>query len=114
MAAVTPSQKLLEDLWRERLDAHRVSYQQAKIGYAQAIKQGAEGSCPGVDGSFAIQKALRAENRALSEYLRVLRIFTELILHGNVPEEPGIYRPDEPGLQLRNQERARPKGSCAQ
>jgi hypothetical protein len=85
---VTPSQKLLEDLWRERLDAHRASYRQAKIVYAQALKENAEGLCPGTGGAASIQIALRAENRALSEYLRVLKIFTDLILHGDVPEEP--------------------------
>ena len=32
-------------------------------------------------------KALRRESEALAEYQRVLTIFSELILHGTVPDE---------------------------
>jgi hypothetical protein len=39
------------------------------------------------DGPFALHQALRRESEALAEYQRVLTIFSELILHGTVPDE---------------------------
>ena len=44
-------------------------------------------SVASADGQFALQKALRAENLALAEYRRVLRIFTDLVVEGTVPDE---------------------------
>ena len=41
---------------------------------------------PSADGSFAYRKALRAENHALTEYKRILAIYTDLVLHGKIPE----------------------------
>jgi hypothetical protein len=39
------------------------------------------------DGGFALHQALRRESDALTEYKRILTIFSELILHGTVPDE---------------------------
>ena len=39
------------------------------------------------DGAFELHQALRRESDALAEYQRVLTIFSELILHGTVPDE---------------------------
>lgn len=46
------------------------------------------GDVPSPDGQYAYQGALRAENAAFAEYSRVLRIFSDLVLHGKMPEEP--------------------------
>jgi hypothetical protein len=45
---------------------------------------------PDPDGRFALHLALKEESAARTEYLRLLIIFTELILHGTPPgEDPG-------------------------
>jgi hypothetical protein len=42
------------------------------------------------DGRFALNQALQEESAARTEYMRLLRIFTALILHGTPPDEdPG-------------------------
>ena len=34
-----------------------------------------------------MMNTLRAETRALNEYMRILRVFTELVISGKAPEE---------------------------
>jgi hypothetical protein len=87
-ADLTPPRKLIEDLWRERLEAHRQSYEHARREAAKALADSAEVLHQRPDGSFAIQKALRGETRARAEYMRVLKTFTDLHLYGKVPEVP--------------------------
>jgi hypothetical protein len=87
-AHLTPPRKLIEDLWRERLEAHRQSYEQARREAAKALAESAQGLCQRPDGSFAVQKALRGETRARDEYMRVLRTFADLHLNGKLPEVP--------------------------
>lgn len=41
---------------------------------------------PSADWTFAYGKALMAESAALDEYRRTLRIYTNLVLHGTIPE----------------------------
>ena len=77
----------LEDLWRDRL-------QDAKLRHAFAcnVRQEVQrdlqhGEVPSADRNFALERALRAENRALAEYDRVLRIFAALVVAGKIPDE---------------------------
>jgi hypothetical protein len=45
---------------------------------------------PDPDGRLALYRALHEESAARTEYMRLLTIYTELILHGMPPEEkPG-------------------------
>ena len=77
--------RALAAIWREPLENARSRYDAAK-----ATVQGArelQSQIPSPDGNFAFAQALRAENRALAEFKRVLTIFYDLTLHGNVPEE---------------------------
>lgn len=39
------------------------------------------------DGSFAVRQARLAESHARSEYMRTLRVFTDLVIHGKIPDE---------------------------
>ena len=48
-------------------------------------------SGPHPDGVLAIQLARRKASLALAEYMRVLRIYQDLVIHSVVPEEA----PDE-------------------
>ena len=46
---------------------------------------------PDADGRFALYRALHEESAARTEYMRLLTIYTELILHGTPPEEEPGY-----------------------
>jgi len=39
------------------------------------------------DGHLAYEQALREEKVAIAEYTRVLRVFTDLIVNGKVPQD---------------------------
>ena len=60
----------LEQLWRNRLDDAKL-----RLAYATSYANGRD------DGW-----ARRAHETALAEYTRVLRIFTDLVVHGKIPE----------------------------
>lgn len=45
------------------------------------------GAIPSPDGPFVYQRALHAETAAHKEYLRVLRVYQDLIVHGKIPDE---------------------------
>ena len=83
----------VEAAWRERVNRAR-SRNEEKV----AIRRQLVGErpvwpinlAPDPDGRFALNLALQEESAARTEYMRLLRIFTELILHGTPPEEePG-------------------------
>ncbi len=42
---------------------------------------------PAADGDFAYRRALQAENVALAEYKRILRVFADLVVEGKTPDE---------------------------
>jgi hypothetical protein len=81
----------LEAAWQRR-----VSHAQARYGEKAAIARLLKTDRLALplserpadpDGAFALDQALRRESEALGEYRRVLTIFSELILHGTVPDE---------------------------
>ena len=87
------SRRELEAAWRERADLARSRYEEKA---AIRKKMVAEGSVwpinrePDPDGRYALSVALQEESAARTEFIRVLTIHTELILHGTPPEEqPG-------------------------
>ena len=87
MSNLRPDLKKVTELWRKRLDDAKL-----RVDFARQYKKEVErdfpvGSIPTADGNFAFHRALRAENVALAEYNRVLRIYGHLILHGEVPDE---------------------------
>jgi len=77
----------VEDLWRIRLDEAHKNY---NLAVAEARTAGADfhsRQLPTPDGSANLVNALRTERVARDEYMRVLRIFTDLVAHGKRPEE---------------------------
>jgi len=79
----------LERYWRER-------WQQAKLDLDAArsrvlsVKDDAFAGVAGPDGGYAHARYTRAmmdETTALVEYSRILRIYTDLVVHGKVPDE---------------------------
>ena len=81
------ARKRAEQIYREKLRQAQNRYQFATAQIRQLQAEYSTGSVPSADGDFALRNALRNENDARSDYMRVLRVFTQLILHGEQPEE---------------------------
>ena len=77
----------LEDLWRARLQDAKGQYDVSVQIAKEATELWNQRVFPPTDGSVNLRKALQAENLARREYMRVLQMFTELILRGKIPEE---------------------------
>lgn len=76
-----------EDLWRGKLRLARERYEEAAKAFRTTWAEHFEPR-PTTDSTFAIQHARKLESQALAEYMRVLKIFTDLLLHGKIPQEP--------------------------
>ena len=82
----SPDRRALEDHWRDRLKDAKTRLEFAR-SYLREVQQDYQsGALPSPDGSYAYQRAVRAEAAALAEYVRVLRIFSELAMDGKIPE----------------------------
>jgi len=80
----TPPPGDLTDLWRERLDAARRDYENARLEASQAVESI---SCDSTSKEIdALSATHREESAALDEYMRVLRIFHRLVVWGEQPE----------------------------
>jgi len=79
--------------WRERLSRARSRYQEKAAIRRQMVAERPVWPIslePDPDGRLALYRALQEESAARTEYMRLLTIYTELILHGTPPEEaPG-------------------------
>jgi CheY-like chemotaxis protein len=75
----------LEDTWRAHLEESQRQYQDASNSYRKMLAEQRDGQPPRPDGPLA--RARQAESEALMEYARVLRLFTDLTIHGKLPEE---------------------------
>jgi hypothetical protein len=80
------SERELEDFWRERLREARLKYEEASEVFKATRGEHFE-SRPTADLILAIQRARNIESQALSEYMRVLRVFADLVVHGKLPPE---------------------------
>lgn len=84
-----PSRRLtrqnLENVWRVRTEIARERYEIASRRYRELLDVKPEGLVPRHDAPLAL--ARHAESEALAEYTRILRLFTELTVHGWIPEE---------------------------
>jgi hypothetical protein len=78
----------LENIWRERVREARLLCEKASADFRGTWGAHFEQELE-ADPTFAIQHARKVESKALAEYVRTLRIFTDLILHNKMP-------PDEP------------------
>jgi hypothetical protein len=78
----------LEERWRERLKAAQAKYYQARGAAAEAMLEWHQGDLPRADGFLAVHQANSAELDSVQEYMRVLRIFRDLVIDGKTPEEP--------------------------
>lgn len=77
----------LAELWKGRLQTAEDRYILAAAQFQKAIKEQRDGLAPAPDGVFALRKARSRESSTRREYMRVLRIFTDLTVAGKLPEE---------------------------
>jgi hypothetical protein len=77
----------LEDRWRKRVTDAKLRLDLARNYVKEVQRDLPRDDIPAPDGDYAYRKALHAENSALAEYKRVLRIFTDLTVNGKIPDE---------------------------
>lgn len=95
MDTPTPDRSAITKLWRGRLQDAKL-----RLDFARSYLQEVERDFPlstaqSPDGNFARLQAVRAESLAFRKYNRVLRLFTELVESGKIPDEAEWLR--EPG-----------------
>ena len=71
---------------KKLLKAARSRYLMAKAESARAAEEQANGLTPSPDG-HALRQALQIEAAALVDYTCALRIFSDLVIHGRMPED---------------------------
>jgi hypothetical protein len=85
-----PSRRELEAAWRERVNRARSRYEEKVAIRKEMLAERSVWTInrePDPDGRFALHLALQEESATRGEYMRVLRIFSKLILDGTLPEE---------------------------
>jgi hypothetical protein len=87
MADHEPNRAQLEEIWGARLKQSRTAYQFATAQFAKALSEQNQRLTPAPDGVLAVRQARLQETTARNEYMRVLRIFTELVVSGKPPTE---------------------------
>ncbi len=75
----------LEALWRSRVREARERYTTAAGRTWAVLEEWEQSLLPSPDGAFIVRRSAELEATALSEYVRVLKVFTELVAHGKVP-----------------------------
>lgn len=80
------TRKDLERQWRAQLDQARERYDFAVTQCRKTLQEHQHRLLPPPDGSAAVRLSLRLESDTRAEYMRILRIFTDLIVNGKTPE----------------------------
>jgi hypothetical protein len=75
----------IEEHWRNRLTSAEERLAKAVAESKRVLADFQEGSMVPPDGSLAVRNARLEESSSRKEYMRVLRIFTDLTLYGKVP-----------------------------
>jgi hypothetical protein len=83
----TGSRLELEVQWRSRLTAAEAHYRFAATQFDKLVTEQRARTLPVPDGSYAIRRAMEIQSEALAEYMRVLGIFTELIVSNKIPQD---------------------------
>ena len=77
----------VQELWRGRLADAKATYETAVSRFRTAAEDFRADQTPGSDGRVSVHLAISEESSARKEYMRVLRVFTDLLLNGKIPEE---------------------------
>jgi hypothetical protein len=83
----SPSRIEIEDRWRTRLADAKRNHDQAVTRFRRAAEVYRAQEIPASDGTLGLHQAISAESSARKEYIRVLRLFTDLIVHGRIPSD---------------------------
>jgi len=75
----------VEALWRSKLMKARREYSCAEANRRDAVEVEQQYPNSRPDGAYAVSKAARVEAAARIEYIRILAIFTDLVLRGTLP-----------------------------
>lgn len=81
------ARQALEEMWRDRLHQAEERFHNASERYRHLQQQFQTGSVRPTVSDRDLQDALRGENEARLEYMRVLQVFTRLVLRGVQPPE---------------------------
>ena len=76
----------LKEYWLNRVRIATERHKTAAAQYREALDVYREKQIPSPDGNHSFRQAVIQENAARREYLRVLQIFTDLVLEGKLPE----------------------------
>jgi hypothetical protein len=90
ISEASAARQMLEDSWRLRLEETQVHYRKATDQYRKLLQEQPDGRPHDPNGALAL--ARQAASKALAEYTRVLRIFTEVTVNGKMPEERSVAR----------------------
>ena len=72
--------------WLCRLNAARRKYHRATTEFSKVLAEQNKWPAPAADGSTALRNARLQEAAALNEYMRTLKVFTDLLVYGKKPE----------------------------
>jgi hypothetical protein len=86
--ATPESKPELEKRWLVRLKDARARLEAASIHLKDIEEKLQSGLFQPPDGGFAYRAALRSETQALIKYSHMVRAYTDLVVHGKIPDEP--------------------------
>jgi hypothetical protein len=95
----TIGRKDLEELWRGRLADAKASYEIAVTQFRTASEDFRAHCTPSPDGGLSVHLAIVAESRARKEYMRVLRVFTDLLVYGKAPGDADAHEKPATSVQ---------------
>lgn len=76
----------MEDLWRCRLQQAQERHKLAVETARKVTLENTQRLSESPDSSLALHQVHAQESAALEEYMRVLKIFTELVVNGKMPD----------------------------
>jgi hypothetical protein len=77
----------LEATWRARVQVAQQRYYEACAKHQEVVEERRQRLTCTPDGALAVRKAAKAEVAARREYMRVLHIFTQFVVHGQEPKQ---------------------------
>jgi hypothetical protein len=78
----------LEQVWQSRASLARQRYEESSREFIRLAGDLKKGRYQPPDCSEALRQARQRESLALEKYMRTVRIYTDLVVHGKLPEEP--------------------------
>ena len=95
MSQSAGSHSELEMLWQARLEQAARRHGMANVRYFKVIEEYYQPTTTSSDGQVAILRAIQEADAARVDHMRVLRIFTDLMTFGKLPENESRARSDK-------------------